>query len=134
MLYCSVCRVIFLLTAKRKRAAILAACSLLFWAFAGCNRRQDNANETAYVSAVQASLRDRVAAVYNKTGTVNNGEKVNVLEHARNGRFVRIRNARGEEGWLEQRYLAGEAIFQGFQKLARQNAAIPSQAIGTTRG
>ena len=89
--------------------------------------------EVAYVTAVQATLRDRVAAVYNKTGAVTNGEKVDVLEHAHNGRFLRVRDARGEEGWLEQRYLAGEPVFRAFQKLAGQNATIPSQATATTR-
>jgi len=82
---------------------------------------------------VQATLRDRVAAVYNKTGAVSNGEKVDILEHAHNGRFVRVRDARGEEGWLEQRYLAGEPVFQAFQQLGRQNVAITSQAVATTR-
>ena len=34
----------------------------------------------AYVSAPQAFLRDQVAAVYNKAGTVKNGEAVQVLD------------------------------------------------------
>ena len=102
-------------------------------ALSGCSRGPSGPAEVAYVSAVQASLRDRVAAVYNKTGAVANGEKVDILERAHNGRFVRVRDARGEEGWLEQRYLAGEAVFQEFQKLAQENAAVPTQAIASTR-
>jgi len=40
--------------------------------FAGCNRSRPP-QEMAYVSAPQAFLRDQVAAVFNKTGTVKNG-------------------------------------------------------------
>jgi uncharacterized protein YgiM (DUF1202 family) len=57
----------------------------------------------AYVSAPQAFLRDQVAAVYNKAGSVKNGEAVQVL--ARDRRFARVRTSTGAEGWLEQRYL-----------------------------
>ena len=36
-----------------------------------CNRGGERALETAYVSGVQAILRDHVAAVYEKTGAVS---------------------------------------------------------------
>lgn len=114
------------------RSAQLAALLFLI-CFVGCNRGSSTPAENAYVTAVQASLRDRVAAVYNKTGSVMNGEKVDILEHARNGRFVRVRDSRGEEGWLEQRFLTGEAVFQSLQKLARENSGVPTQAVATTR-
>lgn len=108
-------------------------CALLAVSLAACNRSQDNPSEIAYVTAVQASLRDRVAAVYNKTGLVNNGERVDVLEHSRNSRFVRVRNQRNEEGWLEQRYLTTEDVFNAFQKLARESKSIPVQSHAITR-
>ena len=70
----------------------------------GCSRGKNNGEkEIAYVSAPQAFLRDQVAAVYNKAGTVKNGEAVQIL--ARDRRFARVRNSAGAEGWLEQRYL-----------------------------
>jgi hypothetical protein len=89
------------------------------------------AQETAYVSAPQVFLRDRVAAVYNKTGFVRNGEKVDVLDHDR--RFVQVRKADGTIGWIEQRYLITQAVFDSFQKLLRENQDDPPQATGTTR-
>ena len=84
-----------------------------------------------YVTAPQANLRDRVAALYNKTGLVHNGEKVTVLERSK--RFVKVRDARGEEGWIEERYIVGPQVFAQFQMMAKANANTPVQAHGVTR-
>ena len=97
----------------------------------GCWRRHGHAIEAAYVSAPQAILRDHMSAVFNKTGVVKNGDRVEVLEKDR--RFARIRTAKGEEGWIEQRYLVSQQVFDGFQKLAQQEQNDPQQAAGTTR-
>ena len=99
---------------------------------AACNRKSTSVLETAYVTVPQVTLRDRVAAVYNKVGTVKNGERVQILERSRNGRFVRVRGA-GGEGWMEERYLASQQVFDGFQKLAREHASTPVAAHALTR-
>jgi len=95
-----------------------------------CGRGR-KAQEMAYVSAPQAVLRDRVAAVYNKMGMLKNGDRVQILERDR--RFARVRADNGAEGWMEQRYLVSQQIFERFQKLAQQAQADPVQALGTTR-
>ena len=82
----------------------------------------------AYVSAPQAFLRDQVAAVYNKTGSVKNGEAVQIV--ARDRRFARVRTSAGAEGWLEQRYLVSKETYDAFQKLAEQERNEPVQATG----
>jgi uncharacterized protein YgiM (DUF1202 family) len=100
----------------------------------GCNRDSGSpTGEHAYVVAPQVALRDRVAAVYNKVGFVNNGERVEVLDRSSNKRFIKVRTDDGKEGWLEQRFLASQATFDGFQRLADQNAASTSQAIAITK-
>jgi SH3-like domain-containing protein len=93
--------------------------------FAGCGRK-DGVNEVAYVSVPQAFLRDQVAAVYNKTGTVKNGEVVQIL--GRDRRFARVRTSTGVEGWLEQRFLVSKETYDAFQKLAEQVRNDPVQA------
>lgn len=96
----------------------------------GCDRG-GRAHEIAYVSAPQVALRDQVAAVYNKTGMVKNGDRLEVLERDR--RYARVRTASGVEGWMEQRYLVTQQIYDGFQKLVQDNQNVPVQATATTR-
>src|ERR1700691_6022076 len=98
---------------------------------ASCNRGSGRVLEVAYVSGVQAILRDRVAQVYEKTGVVKNGERVEVLDHDR--RFVKVRTASGATGWVEQRYLVGQDVFDQVQKLTAGNQNDPVQAQGATR-
>ena len=98
---------------------------------AGCKRGGGRALEIAYVSGVQANLRDHVAAVYEKAGVVKNGERVEVLDHDR--RFVKVRTATGVTGWVEQRYLVGQDVYDQIQKLTADNQNDPVQAEGATR-
>lgn len=105
---------------------VLALCPL-----AGCGRGRHRVLEIAYVSASQASLRDQVAQMYNRVGSVKNGERVEVLEHEK--RFARVRTSSGLEGWIEQRYLVDQKTFDGLQKLKQDNQNAPVQAPGVMR-
>jgi len=96
-----------------------------------CHRGGGRVLEVAYVSGVQAILRDRVAAVYEKTGVVKNGDRVEVLDHDRH--FVKVRTASGVTGWVEQRNLIGQDVYDRIQKLTADNQKDPVQAQGTTR-
>ncbi|MGP0098608.1 MAG: SH3 domain-containing protein [Terriglobales bacterium] len=113
------------------RAAAVAVCLAGLMLLAACNRGKDRVLETEYVSGVQAFLRDRVAAVYEKTGVVKNGERVEVLDHDR--RFVKVRTTTGVTGWVEQRYLVSQQVYDQIQKLTADNQKDPVQAQGTTR-
>ena len=88
-------------------------------------------HEYMYISAPETSLRDRVATMYNKVGTVHNGDRVEVLEKQR--RFLRVRTDGGQEGWIEERSLVTQDVYDAFQKLAQDNNGQPAQAHGTTR-
>jgi SH3-like domain-containing protein len=99
--------------------------------FASCSRGRHRVLEVAYVSAPQATLRDQVAAIYNRVGTVKNGERLEILD--REKRFAKVRTASGIEGWIEQRYLVDQKTYDGLQKLTRDNASTPAQAPGVLR-
>jgi uncharacterized protein YgiM (DUF1202 family) len=104
---------------------------LLLFSFA-CKRGGPlSTGEYMYVSAPQANLRDQVAAVYNRIGTLKNGERVEVLE--RQKRFVRVRTEQKLEGWIELRALAPAETYNQFQQLGKENQATPVQGHGVTR-
>lgn len=84
-----------------------------------------------YVTAKQAYLRDRVAAVSNRTGEVQNGEKLTVLDHAR--RMIKVRSPRGEVGWLEEAKTADQALADQFDVLKDQHTKDPAVATASTR-
>src|SRR5215831_13738862 len=96
-----------------------------------CGRGRHHVLEVAYVSAPQATLRDQVAAIYNRVGTVKNGERVEIVD--REKRFARVRTATGLEGWMEQRYLVDQKTFDGLQNLTAENQTAPVQAPGLLR-
>jgi SH3-like domain-containing protein len=98
---------------------------------AACGRGRHRVLEIAYVSAPQATLRDQIAAIYNRVGTVKNGERVEIVD--REKRFARVRTASGIEGWVEQRYLVDQKTFDGFQKLIQENQSAQVQAPGLLR-
>jgi hypothetical protein len=110
------------------------ACALGLWFVLGisaCNRKGRRVLEVDYVSAPQASLRDQVATIFNRVGVVKNGERVDVLDHEK--RFSRVRTAGGLEGWIEDRYLVNQQIYDQIQQLTQETLADPVQAPAVLR-
>jgi SH3-like domain-containing protein len=99
--------------------------------FSVCGRHHQRVLEVDYVSAPQVTLRDQLAQVYNKVGVAKNGDRVEVLDRER--RFAKVRTASGAEGWLEQRYLVSQQVYEGFQKMAREENNTPLVGTATTR-
>lgn len=112
------------------RILLLGLLSILSLA-SGCKRQAFVHHEYRYVSAAETSLRDRVAMIYNKVGTVHNGDRVEVLEKQR--RFLRVRTDSGQEGWIEERSLVPQEVYDACQKLAQDNANDPVQGHATAR-
>jgi SH3-like domain-containing protein len=118
--------------ARRAIPALALAWVLALLPLVSCKRGAKLVHgEPAYVIAPQVNLRDRLSAVYEKAGVLKNGERVEILEKSRH--FVRVRSARGEEGWIEARYLVGPEIFNAVDELARANTATPVEAHGVAR-
>ena len=106
----------------------LSTCFLLN----GCSRlRPKLEKQYVYVTAKQTYLRDRVAAVSNRTGTVENGDKLEVLEHGR--RFLRVQTAKGELGWIDEKVVATQEIADGFDTLKTEHGKDPAVASAVVR-
>jgi SH3-like domain-containing protein len=105
-------------------SGLVAAC--------GCSRfRPHSRDEYVYVIAKQSILRDRIAAVSNRTGEVTNGEKLKVLERDR--RFLKVKAPDGAVGWLETRLTADQALADQFEGLRKDNLHDPIVASATVR-
>jgi uncharacterized protein YgiM (DUF1202 family) len=97
---------------------------------AGCSHFRIKPSEKyVYVTAKQTFLRDRVAAVSNRMGTVANGEKLVVLDRAR--RFLKVRTPSGEVGWIEERQTAGQDVADKFEALGKEHEKDPVVATAT---
>src|SRR5436305_11532208 len=104
----------------------------LLMVLAGCSKlRPKPPVQWVYVTAKQTFLRDRVAAVSNRTGTVENGDKLEVLERGR--RFLRVQTAKGERGWIDEKVVAPQDIFDQFEDLKKQHQNDPAVASGVVR-
>ena len=99
-------------------AAAASACLLL--ATGGCSRlRPRPSAQYVYVTAKQTFLRDRVAAVSNRTATVDNGERLQVLDRGR--RFFKVQTPSGEQGWIDEKVVATQEIFDQFDRLKQEH-------------
>lgn len=111
---------------------VLLGIFIFLSALSGCGGDSSEKSEYVYVAVPEASLRDRVSTVYNKTGLVHNGERLVVLEHMQNRRFVRVRTPRGEEGWIQERYLADQQTFDQFARMTEEFRNAAAQGTATT--
>ena len=95
---------------------------ILIWGTAGCSRlKSKQADGFVYVDAKQTFLRDRVAAVSNRTGSVENGDRLEVLEHGR--RFLRVKTEKGVTGWIDEKAVVSQEVFDAFEAMKREHAA-----------
>jgi hypothetical protein len=112
--------------------AIVFTGSLCIAMLGGCSRlRPKPADQYVYVTAKQTFLRDRVAAVSNRTGTVENGDRLVVLEHGR--RFFKVRTEKGEVGWIDEKAVATQDVFDEFQSLGQAHKNDPAVASAVVR-
>jgi len=96
----------------------------------GCaSFRPKPATRYVYVTAKDTFLRDRLAAVTNRTGTVQNGERLEVLDHAR--RYFQVKTPKGEVGWIDEKAVATQEVYDAFQMLSEvhKNTAPVASAV-----
>jgi len=118
-----------LLTGRLQRRSVFASigglvlCALL----AGCSHFHTKpSTQYVYVTAKQTTLRDRVAAVSNRVATVQNGDRLEVIEHGRH--YVHVKTDAGQLGWISEKAVATQDIYDGFQALADAHKKDPAVA------
>ncbi|MGA7156645.1 MAG: SH3 domain-containing protein [Acidobacteriaceae bacterium] len=115
---------------NRRLPAVLLGVALSC-GLSGCSHFHHKPSEDyVYVTAKQTYLRDRVAAVSNRTGVTTNGEQLVVLERAR--RWLKVRTPRGEIGWIEERLTVPQDIEDKFDALKTSSQHDPVISTGAT--
>lgn len=105
---------------------------LLTGALLGCSHFKPKPNQSyVFVTTKQGYLRDRVAAVSNRVAEVNNGERLQVLDHGRH--FLKVQNEKGQIGWIEERAVATPEVVDAFDKMKLDHNKDSEVAGGVTR-
>ncbi|MDW5264992.1 MULTISPECIES: SH3 domain-containing protein [Acidobacteriaceae] len=81
--------------------------------------------------AKKTYLRDRVAAVSNRTADVANGDRLQVLDHGR--RFFKVQTDQGAQGWINEKMVATQDVFDQFAILTKAHEKDPIVATGVVR-
>src|SRR6202044_1664379 len=63
--------------------------------------------------------------------TVENGDRLEVLDRGR--RFVKVQTAKGEQGWIDEKVVATQDVFDEFEKLKKDHTADPVVASAVVR-
>ena len=101
---------------------------LVLPSLSGCKRFEvAQHGDYVYVMAKQTFLRDRVAAVSNKVAIVNNGERLEVVDHGR--RFFKVKTSTGAVGWLEEHMVIDQEAYDKFKAL--HDAQLNTPAVST---
>jgi hypothetical protein len=110
-------------------ARALAAAVLLPLLLAGCGRfKPAPLTHYVYVTSKSTFLRDRIAAVSNRTGTVVNGQRLEILEQ--NRRFYKVRTDDGAVGWIDEHAVATEKVEGSFDALHKDHLRDAAVATG----
>jgi SH3-like domain-containing protein len=117
-----------------------APCLLLLLIFStaiigtACNRLQSSAEELLYetiTTSRQNHIYERPALRTARLATIKEGERIQVLQEPRN-RWLKIRTATGQVGWIETRDVLKRDYFDQWQELAPQIQQQPLQMQGDT--
>ncbi len=99
---------------------------------AGCTRFKPKIlTHYVYVTAKATFLRDRIAAVSNRTGNVVNGQRLEIVDQ--NRRFYRVRTDKGEVGWIDEKAVATEKVEDAFVVLHKEHEKDAPIATGSVR-
>lgn len=84
----------------------------------------------AYAGPATLVLRQEINPRSAVAGTAHHGERLEIIQQRR--RFLRVRTARGLEGWTEERLLLSTEEVARLKRFNQQARSMPSQGVATT--
>ncbi len=86
----------------------------------------------AFAGPISLNLREEVSPSSKIVATLKHGDRVEILQTRR--RFVKVRTAKGTEGWTDTRQLMTPEQIKELQDFSTRSAALPSQGSATVFG
>ena len=90
-----------------------------------------NSKEMAYVAGSNVEFRSELGPETKVIGHLHSGDRVEIL--SRRPRWAEVRGATGQSGWVLQRSLVSQNIYDQFAKLYRETEVRPSQGRAKIR-
>jgi hypothetical protein len=99
---------------------------------AACQReRREPVIGVGYVSSNAINLRDRLGATQYTVATLKQGERLEIIGHQHH--WLHVRTTAKVEGWIEEKHMVTQEIFDRFGKVRQTAASLPSQGAAHTR-
>lgn len=113
---------------RRLRPHVLLLCLCVL---AGCSSGPEQEREIgeAYVGPATLKLRKDMDLRSPEAATVNHGERLAIVRRRR--RFVKVRTAKGAEGWTDMRLLLSSGQMGQLNRLADRARRLPSQGAAS---
>jgi hypothetical protein len=114
------------------RSVSAASLAILFLFFVACARKQARAPAIgeAYAGPATLHLRKDIPLQSPVAGTARHGDRLEIIQHRR--RFMKVRTAKGVEGWTEDRLLLSPREMASLKAFERDVKSLPSQGVATT--
>ena len=103
---------------------VLAGFLLLY----GCGESRQSLGE-AYVAPASLNVRSQLSPKSSSVVTLKHGDAVSVIDTMR--RMVKVRTARGFEGWVDSRELLSREQMQELQRERQEQSRLPSEGAAT---
>jgi len=107
--------------------------SVLLLCLAGCQTASTPRGPVlgeAFAGPANLEVRKEITPKSGVAATVHYGDKLQILAQRRH--FLKVRTAKGAEGWVDERLLLDAAAIAALQQMSRETGKYPSQGKATT--
>jgi hypothetical protein len=110
-------------------ATFYALTVIVVIALTGCSTQSSSAVGEAYVAPASINLRHELTQKNSTVAVLKHGDRVSILDVRR--RFVKVRTAKGVEGWIDSTQLLSPEQMNQIRRATKEALALPSEGSAT---